>query len=234
MGAFNGIKASHSAWGRRGGRRLLHPTYVSSGLLPGWVSARSVWRMWLNHKSINDAMISYQAVCPCFINSVIKFHSVLLCLWSGAVSRRRCPVQTPGRVFTVSFMESWKGDHRDGASPSVIPHGCLISPLPLMENTCPRSLLVSGLPLMRALGLEPQPWMTVVIRSPSPLRFPLAPDCYLAFQWRLAAPPGRHKCACQQEPIGANRGRWWMDGGWWVTAAAAAAAAFPSVWKWVH
>lgn len=47
-----------------------------------------------------------------------------------------------------------------------------------------------------------------------PLQSPLATDCYLAFQWRLAVPLGRHECACQQECIGGSGGRWRMDGGW--------------------
>lgn len=43
-----------------------------------------------------------------------------------------------------------------------------------------------------------------------PSSSPLAPDCYLAFRWGLAAPMGSYECACQQECIGGNRGRWRM------------------------
>lgn len=66
---------------------------------------------------------------------------------------------------------------------------------------------------------------------PTPLFGPL-PDCYLAFRWRLAAPLGEHECACQQEFIGGNRGRWRMDG--WRMVSVALQLFPPSVWKWVH
>lgn len=59
--------------------------------------------------------------------------------------------------------------------------------------------------LVRSLSLEGQSSSEIC-----PLRSPLATDCYLALQWRLAVPLGRHECACQQECIGGNRGRWRM------------------------
>lgn len=96
----------------------------------------------------------------------------------------------------------------------MIPHGWLISPFPLMENTCPHSLLISGLRWCDAQQREYLFWSLILEGQLSsevrPLLFPLAPDCYLAFQWRLAIPLGRHECACQQEFIGGNRGRWRM------------------------
>lgn len=59
--------------------------------------------------------------------------------------------------------------------------------------------------VVRSLSLEGQSSSEI-----RPLRSPLAIDCYLALQWRLAVPLGRHECACQQECIGGNRGRWRM------------------------
>lgn len=100
-------------------------------------------------------------------------------------------------------------------SPSVIPHGWLISPFSLMETTWrPHSLFISGFSwcdaqrreyLVCSRSLEGQPSSEIC-----PLQSPLAADCYLAYQWRLAVPLGRQECACQQECIEGNRGRWRM------------------------
>lgn len=83
-----------------------------------------------------------------------------------------------------------------------------------MENTCPHSLLISGLRCCTARQWEYLCWSLILEGQLSsevqPLQFPLAHDCYLDFQWRLAVPLGRHECACQQEFIGGNRGRWRM------------------------
>lgn len=90
-----------------------------------------------------------------------------------------------------------------------------LAPFSLMENTWrPHSLYISGFSwcnaqqresLVQSLSLEGQSSSEIC-----PLQFPLASDCYLAFQWRLALPLGMHGCACQQECIGSNRGRWRM------------------------
>lgn len=113
---------------------------------------------------------------------------------------------------------------------------------PVMENTCRHSLFVSGprwcdaqqqsvleifvflrssfffycfgSPILRASHQHRHHWRSV---PSGPLLFGSLPDCYLAFRWRLAAPLGEHECACQQEFIGGNRGRWRMDG-WWMVS----------------
>lgn len=102
------------------------------------------------------------------------------------------------------------------ASPSVIPHGWLINPSSLMENTWrPHSLFISGFSWCDAKQREHLVWSHTALKGSLhqkavPLRSPLATDCYLAFQWRLAVPSGEQECACQQECIGGNRGRWRM------------------------
>ncbi len=88
-----------------------------------------------------------------------------------------------------------------------------------MENTWrPHSLFISGFRWCYARQREHLVWSLSLEGQSSleicPLQFSLAPDCCLAFQWRRAVPLGRHECACQQECIGGNRGRWRMDGGW--------------------
>lgn len=81
-----------------------------------------------------------------------------------------------------------------------------------MENTWrPCSLFISG---FRWHDARARFWSRSLEGQPSsdfcPLWSPPATDCYLACQWRLAVPLGKSECACQQECIEGNGGRWKM------------------------
>lgn len=100
------------------------------------------------------------------------------------------------------------GKRINPVSLSLSPHEWLISPYSRWWKThvraaCSLQVLHRCKPDHLVWILEGQPSSEVF--NP----FPLAPDCYLAFQWRLAAPPGGRECACQQEFM---VGRWRMVG----------------------
>lgn len=179
-------------------------------------------------KSVVPAWILYPQCLWWFVIVIItSLHCIALlclCIWMSLTTfgihgdysetlEQACP-----QSFTVSLIQLWKDDHSHWEPASVWFHVADWWALFHWWKThgVQRSLLISGCSWCVAQSMDLFWSLSLGGQSSSqicPLQSPLATDCYLATQWRLPAPLGRRECACQQECIGGNRGRWRMEEG---------------------